>query len=76
MEDKDLELGQGVKFRDGFSDDLRGLAFEVSAFSDGAVVHTAHESQGGYRFTTIRRRVGADQRWAYRLAKVSDLVNL
>lgn len=67
--------GQRVQFRPDFSGALIGLDFEVAKPSAGRpLVSIAHESQGGYEFVAIRRRVGKAQRWAYRLARLSDLI--
>jgi hypothetical protein len=53
-----------VRFRDDFSEELRGMVFEVDTLSRRA-------AEGGYRFVGIRVKLNG--RWRYRLAKLDDL---
>lgn len=71
-----LSNGLPVTFDPAFSADLAGTVFEVYPMADGTLSHTAHPSEGGYEYCTIRTRVGGARRWAYRLARLSDLTEV
>jgi len=70
----DLSDGLLVSFDPTFSADLAGIVFEVCPMADGALFHTAHPSNGGYEYCTIRTRIGKAHRWAYRHARLSNLI--
>lgn len=71
--------GLQVTFRPDFSDDLRGIVWEICPLpSSGALTceaaADAHNGTAAYTFCQIRRRVRNGTRWGYRFANVADLI--
>lgn len=64
--------GVQVRFRPEFSADLDGIVFEIYHNDGQPVTRTEYET--GLAFLTLRRRVGKQGRWNYRLARVRDLL--